>query len=319
MLRVSTRPTLLVIYLFTALLAACAPGGGRYPDKPIQLTVPFPAGGGTDLAARAFADAASKSLGQPLTVVNKVGAGGVTGAQEVAAAKPDGYTLGMIPIGPVVTQPILAETPYTVPDSFEPICQVMDNPVIVVVPSEAPYNTPKEFADFTRSRPETTKYGAVPDSVPQMTIAAFAKASDAKLEMVPFQGNAPVVTALLGGHVQAGPVQLSEVVGPLKEKKLKALAAASAEPMQFEGRPIPTFRQQGLDLVFTTWTGVMAPKGTPVEVLSKLESTCKSTVESAAFKQAMEQQDQQLSYLARQEFRDRWTKDIALYKRITAR
>jgi tripartite-type tricarboxylate transporter receptor subunit TctC len=262
-------------FVLLALLSPACTTHAAYPEKSVSVIVPFPPGGRTDLTARLVAQHLPKHLGQPAVVVNKPGAGGVLGAKEVASASPDGYTLGMFSTA-VVTAQYTVPTPTNLKD-YAAIAVVNVDPMALAVKSDAPWKTLKELVAHGRANPGKLRIGMIPGASAQIFAAGFAHAAKLQGSFVPFKGDADGATALAGGHIDvhvAVPVSYKALAEAGKVRML-GVAAESRTPLY---RDVPTFRENGVDLVIGSFHIVFAPRGTPGEVLRTLEAALDKTM-----------------------------------------
>jgi len=307
-------------HLFLAVLmgASTLAAAQQYPSKPISMIAPFPPGGVADIVGRPLAASMEKSLGRPVLVVNRAGAGGAVGTTAVAKAAPDGYTILMslssISIFPV-SDPINGKpAPYTLAD-FAPIALVTSDPTVLVVAADGPYRTINEFIASARNYPGQVNYSSsgVYGTL-HVAMEMFANAAGIKLFHVPYQGGGPAVTALLGGQVHALASGPAAAVGQIKGGKMRALAGwgATRLPMMPE---LPTFRELGYpEVEFYIWSGVFAPAATPAPVVAKLREAVRAAVNDPQFKGAMEKVSTPISYLDAPEFAQFLAKDAARLK-----
>jgi tripartite-type tricarboxylate transporter receptor subunit TctC len=264
-----------------------------YPTRSIEMIVPFPAGANSDLAARPLADALSKALGQPVVVANKDGAAGVIGTSAVAAAQPDGYTLGFSAMGVVTAQPHLRDGLRYSAASFDYICQVTDVIVVASVSNESPHKSFKDLVAYIRANPEKVTYGHPgPGTVPNLLMLQMSTDNDLKLTAVPFRGDALGFNALLGNHID----MLMSADATVTGKNVRTLAVFGDE--RLPAMPdVPTTKEMGLGTGFGTPNALFAPKGLPPEVLAKLRSACASAVKSEATLDAMKKARHNVRYL----------------------
>lgn len=281
----------------------------EFPTKPVNIIVPFGAGGSTDLITRALAGEISKALKQETVVVNKTGAGGTIGAAEVAAARNDGYTVGMLPVGPLTTQPNLRRLPYG-PESFDYVCQVYSNPQVLVVRKDSPFNNVNDFVVAARKAPGKIKYGSVAaGSVPHMAVVALAQAAGIDIVHVPFKGDADNLNGILGGHIVTFVTQSAFLAA--NSETLKALGLMNAKRLK-ELPDVPTFAEQGAPpLNFTVWGGLTVPKGTPKQVIATLEKACKAGVDSEAYQATLKKFSIPAVYMGSEEFGEFVAKEFA--------
>ena len=257
-----------------------------FPERPLNLVVPFGAGGSTDLIARALAAEMAKTLGQQVVVINKAGAGGAIGAGEVANAKPDGHTLGMLPVGPLTTQPNLRKLPYS-PASFEPVCRVYSNPQVVLVRKDASFKTVQDLINEAKRNPGKLNFASPgTGSVPHLAMQAMAKATGMDMVHVPYKGEADALQALIGGQVTmfvAHPTFLAA-----HAQTLRAMAVMAPARLK-EYADLPTLSEVGgPPLHFEVWGGLVTAKGTPPAVLAALEQACRNGTQGEAFRKQLD-------------------------------
>ena len=260
---------------FAAAAAAALNGPARaqdYPNKPIRLIIPTAAGGLMDVAARVAADSLDKSLGQRLVIENRAGSGGNIGAEAVAKAEPDGYTLGLVQIGNV------AINPYVYPDmTFDPltdlvpVAPVTSSAILVVANADVPAKDLHELIALAKREPGKLSYGSSGNgTAPHLAGEMFKAAAGVDILHVPYRGAGPAVNDTIGGHVQLTFVGLGAVRSAVDAGRLKILAVA--QPKRLKDAPqYPTSAEAGLPgYEFVTWFGIVAPKGTPAAVIDKL-------------------------------------------------
>jgi tripartite-type tricarboxylate transporter receptor subunit TctC len=282
--------------LATALLAAlgATADAQKFPAKEVTLVVPLSPGGGSDLTMRALARATEKTLGSPVIVVNKPGAGGAVGLTEVAKTKADGHTLVM-----------LSEYIYNLPatqavgfkaDSFASVATVNFDAAAVVVGKNSKLATLRDLVEYAKTNPGVVTLGNSGfGNIWHISAVALEKATGVKFIHVPFNGAAPTVTATLGGHVSAMIASAPEVASQVQAGQLRILAVLSGE--RNPAFPdVPTAKEQGVDLQFGTWRGVGAPAGVPAEHIAVLEKAIKAAAESPEFKDFMKKQGFNILY-----------------------
>jgi tripartite-type tricarboxylate transporter receptor subunit TctC len=253
----------------------------QFPAKEVAIIIPYAPGGATDLVFRALAASTQKYLGKAVLVVNKPGGGGTVGVVEAQRAKPDGYTL-LTAITPLTILPHQVKTTFTYRD-FEPIINVVQDPVMFQVKDSAPWKTLKEFLDYARKNPGVITVGNSGAGGGVHLIAlAFENAAGVKFNHIPFAGGGPSVTALLGGHINAVSVSPPEGIAQVKAGKLRIMALFS-ETRMVDFPNVPTVREQGVDFALGQWRGLAAPKGTPPEAIRILHDAFKKGMEDRAF------------------------------------
>jgi tripartite-type tricarboxylate transporter receptor subunit TctC len=271
-----------------ALLAPAVAQAAGYPERPIEIVVPYQAGGGTDALARAFAEASRKHLPVGMVVNNRPGASGAIGWNEVLNAKPDGYKLAMMTVE-ITTIPHLGLAKFG-PDDFITIAQLNADPAAITVKADAPWNTIEEFiAAAKKAGPgaEIKMGNSGIGSIWHLAAAAFEDRTGVKLAHIPFQGANPAVLALMGGHIDAVAVSPAEVSTFVQSGKLKTLAVmADTRAKGFD--KVPTLKERNIALSIGTWRGLGVAKGTPPEVVELLRSVTQKTAAEPALREAMD-------------------------------
>ena len=260
------------IMVFLACLVWAAPARA-WPDRPIQVMVPFPAGGVVDVMARALGQVLSEKLGVAVAVANRDGAAGVIGARALVAARPDGNTLAFTPHGPIATQPhLLRDAGYTAA-SFQPICQVFAGYFMFVAGRDGP-PTAREAIAAARAEPGRLAfgYGGV-GTAPHLGMLGLQRAAGVTFNGVAFRGDPPLVTALLAGELPLAVLTLGQTTGLAGRTPILAALAAERLP---EVPDVPTARELGWDVVESQFGGLVAPAGLPAPVLQRLEAECQA-------------------------------------------
>lgn len=258
-----------------------APAMAAYPDKPVTVICPWTAGGGTDVLLRALSKEAEKYLGQTINVVNQTGGAGAIGHNAIRAARPDGYTIGMITFE-LNSLPPQGLVPFTWKD-FDPLMRINSDPAALTVRKDAPYNTVRGFMDYAKQHPgEITIGNSAPGSVWHIAAGLAAEKTGVNVKHVPFDGAQPAVTALVGGHIKAVAVSVAEVRGQAQAGNLKILGVMSADRDKIFPE-VPTFKEQGVDVQFYTWRGLGLPKGVPAPVKVKIADAFKKAYDSKDF------------------------------------
>jgi tripartite-type tricarboxylate transporter receptor subunit TctC len=283
-----------------------------YPSKPITMIVPFPPGGVADLTGRPTAASMEKTLGQKIVVENKAGAGGGIGMAQVAKSKPDGYTI-MMALSSISVIPeadkLLGRAPMYTLEQLAPIALISADPTILVVRTESPWKTLKDFVDDAKKRPDAISYSSsgVYGTL-HVAMAMLADAAGITLHHVPYTGAGPAITALLGGHVDALATGPGTVVQHIRAGKLRALASWGDK--RLESMPdLPTMKELGYDAEFYIWSGLFAPAGTPAPAMAKLREAARDAVRDPQFKTAMATIETPIHYLDAPEFQKFWDND----------
>jgi len=261
-----------------------------WPAKPITLVVPFPSGGTTDVLARALGDQLSKSLGQPVIVENRPGAGATVGADYVAKNKPDGYTLLMGAVHHTIATSVYKKLPYSFEKDLAPVAPVAMVPnVLVINAAKTPAKNVSELVALAKRASPEFAYGSNGNGTAQHLIGTqFQAATGAPLLHVPYKGSGPLTTDLLGGQVTMSFDTLTPVLQHIKSGKLRALAVTTAKRSSVLP-DVPTLEEAGLKgFDIGTWFGVMAPVATPEPVVTRLNAEIVKIVKSPDFQQRMQ-------------------------------
>lgn len=266
-------------------LAACGSSGsadstGEYPNDDITMTVTYAAGGPTDIAGRAVAKALEKELDTSVVVENVEGASGAVGSAKVAKAKPDGLSIGMTTASAVSRVPIIEEVGFTL-DDLTPVGVVTQGPGFLMVKKDSPYKTIDDLVKAAKASPNKVKIGAAGAQTPQaVEVERWKSEYDVPVQLVPFQGDAPSVTGLLGDNVDAiVPAYGEGVQAQYEAGKIRPLAVMGPERVPYLP-DVPTLAESGFDdLVYGISTYILiVPKGTPEEIVTKLEDSLETSV-----------------------------------------
>lgn len=304
----------LVISVIMTLVGGIQAFGAEFPTKEIQIIVPWAAGGATDLIFRALATPASKEFGKAVVIVNKPGGGGAVGYTEGAQAKPDGYVLTAA-VTPLTILPHQVSTAFTY-KSFEPILNVVSDPSMFLVRADAPWKSLQEFIEFAKKNPEMITVGnSGAGGGVHLVAVAFEKKLGVKFNHIPFSGGGPSVTALLGGHVNAVSVSPPEGINHVQAGKLKIMALFAEKRLEMFPN-VPTVKEQGIDFVMGMWRGLVAPKGTPPEVIKRLHDGFKKAMEDPGFVKNAKDMAVNLDYKGPEEFGKLMAHDHEYYGRL---
>lgn len=268
----SGRARLLTLAILFSACFGTAAQAQNYPDRPIRLIAPFPAGGLVDVLARAVGDELSKSLGQPVIVENRPGAGGNIGAEAVAKSAPDGYTLLMTSAGILTANEFLyAKMPFDPATAFVPVSNVADMPMIVVVNPKIEAKTLAEFVAYAKANPGKLNFGSPGvGTTGHLGLALFMHAANIKLTHVPYKGAAPAITDLIAGQIDGVVDNPPTVLPHIEAQKLRPLAVAAKTRMP-QLPDLPTAAQAGVaNFEASSWFGVAAPAGTPPAIVARL-------------------------------------------------
>lgn len=271
-------------------LAATYAVAADFPDRPVSIVVPFPAGGTPDILARVLGEAVGKRLGQPVIVDNRAGAGGNIGAQAVMRAKPDGHTLLMCAFGCSVAPLIYKPAPYDIKKDFAPVAKLATVPSVLVVNPKLPAKSLGELLSYARANPGklNSASSGVGTSAHLATELLRAQAG-VDLTHVPYKGAGQVANDLLGGQVDMYFDNLPASLPSIKAGKLRALAVAS-EKRSPSIPDVPTFAEAGVpNFIITPWFGLLAPAGTPEPVLQRLNVAFNEALKDPAVAKRMEE------------------------------
>jgi tripartite-type tricarboxylate transporter receptor subunit TctC len=261
-------------------LAAASALAQAFPSRPVTIVVPFPPGGGTDTGARIVAEQLSKKWGQPVLVDNKGGAAGQIGADLVAKAKPDGYTILMGNIGTQAINPALySKMPYDPDKAFAPIALVAELPLAMMVNPGVPARTVREFIALAKAQPGKLSYSSSgAGGGPHLAAEMFKDATGSFILHVPYRGGGPAIADLLAGHVQLSFMTVLEASGHIKAGKLRALAVTSDKRVSALPE-VPTLAEAALPgFNSISWIGLLAPAGTPKDVVDRISADVRETV-----------------------------------------
>jgi tripartite-type tricarboxylate transporter receptor subunit TctC len=273
-----------------ALLSAGSAFAESWPAKPITLIVPFPAGGTTDVLARALADQLQQSLGQAVIVESKPGAGATLGADYVAKAKADGYTLLVGAVHHTIASSVYKKLPYDLQKDFVPITTVALVPNVLVVNAGNPAKTVAELVAQAKANPGKLSYGSNGNGTAQHLIGTqFQNVTGTDLLHVPYKGSGPLVTDLLGNQVTMSFDTVTPVLQHIKAGKLRALAVTTGK--RAAALPdVPTLEEAGVKgISIGTWFGVLAPAATPKVVVTRLNQEMVKVIQSPEFKKRMDE------------------------------
>ena len=269
---VSRRALIAAVGGTVLILAAVANATEPFPTHPIRLVVPYPAGGGTDIVGRVLGQKLHESLGQPVVIDNRGGAGGTIGTAAAAKSAPDGYTLLLVPTSHVINPSIYAKLPYDTEKDFAPITMVASAAILMAVNPSVPADTVRGFIEAARARPQTiANYGSAgTGTVFHLTGELFRQLAGLQLQHVPYRGGAPTVTALLAGEIPLAFETMLALQPHVRAGTLRALAVTS--PRRSAIMPdIPTTAEAGFPaLVAYNSYALFAPAGTPSPVLMRL-------------------------------------------------
>lgn len=301
-----------------ALPRARAQGAdGRWPAKPIRFVVPFPPGGGNDILARMLGPKLAEGLGQPVVIENRPGAGGNLGTDQVARSPADGYTI-VIASNQVTINPGLGQKlPFDIERDFAPVALVASVPMLLVVHPSVSARTTAEFVALAKSQPGKLNHGTPGNGTPQhLAFELFDKLAGTSVVHVPYKGTGPAMADLLGGQIQAAFATLASVAPHVQAGKLRALAVATARrsPLLPD---VPTVAESGVPgYDVPLWYSILAPAGTPREVVARIAAELKRSTESAEVRDRMVSQGFEPGFLGPEELQGLIQRDVARWQRI---
>ena len=273
-----------------AAMSASSVFAQAWPSKPISLVVPFPAGGTTDVLARALADKLQQSLGQPVIVESKPGAGATLGADYVAKSKPDGHTLLVGAVHHTIASSVYKKLPYDFQKDFVPITTIAMVPNVLVVNAANPAKTVADLVAQAKAQPGKLNYGSNGNGTAQHLIGTqFENVTGTDLVHIPYKGSGPMVTDLLGNQITMTFDTVTPVLPHIKGGKLRALAVTTAK--RASALPdVPTLDEAGVKGIHIgTWFGVLAPAATPKEIVDRLNAEMVKAIHSPEFKKRMDE------------------------------
>ena len=317
---IQTRSALLACTV--ALIAAIAPAAVHaqaWPTKPVRFIVPYPAGGTSDILARTIGQKLGDALGQTIVVENKPGANGNVGADYVAKAAPDGYTFLLADIGAIAISPSVYTTlPFDPVKDFSPVTMVAYSPHILAVHPALPAQSVKDLVALAKSKPGKLNYAASSTgSAPHLAGVEFAARSGIDWAYIPYKGGAQAVTDVVGGQADVLFNGMLATYPQVKGGKLRILAVSSANRLA-SIPDVPTVAESGYPgFVTGSWQGILAPPGTPREIVAKLGGEVGKILATPEMKEKLEAQGAEVRVMTPQEFsafiaseRDRWAKVV---------
>jgi tripartite-type tricarboxylate transporter receptor subunit TctC len=274
-----------------------------YPDKPIKLIVPYPAGGSTDIVGRTIGQKLSEQLGQPVVIDNRAGASGTIGAGVAAKSPADGYTLLLAAGAHAVGEVLNANLSYNLVRDFDAVSLVAKSGYLLVLGPSVPANSVSELISLAKSKPGKLNFASTGQgSTPQLAALLFCSMTDTKMTDIPYKGDAPALVDLVGGRVDIAFMGISSASPNVKAGKLKALAVTTSKRTPAEPQ-LPTVAEAGVKgYEFSTWWGVVVPTGTPPEIVDKLAKALAKVVADPQVKERFTPLGVDAEYLPPAEF-----------------
>ena len=310
-----------LIALAAATFATSSAFAQAYPNKPVKLVVPFAPGGTTDIIARVISDPLSKALGQPVVVENKAGGGGIIGAAEVVRSAPDGYTLSVATVSTTAANPAInKKTPYDPVTDFVPVINIAATPNIIAVNPSFPAKDYKTFVDLMKKQPGKYSYASSgTGGIGHLQMELYKSLTNMFVTHIPYRGAGPALNDVVAGQV---PIIFDNVPSSLpfiKSGKLVPIVVAA--PQRLRDLPdTPTFKEIGLEPVNRmAYYGILAPKGTPKDVIDKLNAGVKKALEDPAVRKRIEDTGSFIVANTPEQFAQQIKDEFAVYKQVVAK
>lgn len=299
-----------LIFIFSAMGTFAA----DYPNRPVTLVVGYSAGGGVDTIARIVAEKLPQRIGQPVVVENRPGVASIVGATYVAKAKPDGHILLMGASGPIVFNHALdSKLPYG-PQDLIPISLVGVAPLMLLVNTNSPFKSLQDLVNYSKQNPSKSNYSASSSSF-QLITELFNRKTGARFTHIPYKGANDSVTAVMGGDVTMTLADTGPATVGLKSGRVRALAVTSAERLK-DFPDVPTLSELGVDLKASLWIGLLAPAGTPNEVVKQLANEIAQIVNLPDVKNRIQGMSMIPTSNTPEEFQKSVTSDIAMWRKV---
>ncbi|HEU4371350.1 MAG TPA: tripartite tricarboxylate transporter substrate binding protein [Methylomirabilota bacterium] len=265
------------------VLGSAVPAAAQYPERPVTAIFGYPAGGLADVVLRALTEGMKKKFPKGIAVVARPGAGGTIGASEVIRSKPDGYTLGIMPLTNLVIQPQVMDLPYKTPDDCIPVISLVSWYPLLAVKHDAPWKSAQEFVAAARANPGKLRVGSPGEGTSShLNLEELMRVSDARMTHVPFSGWGEGSPALLGGHIEALVAQPGEVRPLVESKRMRVLAVF--QPARNTVFPdVPSFKELGYSAHNGSTFFLVMPNGTPPDVVRYVHDAAKAAMDEAAF------------------------------------
>ena len=301
---------LVVVLAWAPVLAA-----EDYPTKAVTLVIPVGAGGSHDLTARAMVSVIPQYLGQPVIIQLRPGGGGAIGSQQVTSAKPDGYTVLFGGPGWSTALPAI-EGRSAGPESLIAVARVNYSPVVFIARTDAPFKTLKEMVEWAKANPGKLIHGHTgPWGAGDLPMKQMMKEFGFQAQIVPHDGGGPALLAILGGHIHTTIALTAQSLPHIKAGKLHAIGVLDTK--RHPDLPdVPTSVEQGINVTYTIWRAVLAPKGTPRPAVERLADAIKKTTEDKSFQALIKQLGDEPGYAGPDEFAKEWQKEYDLHKEI---
>jgi tripartite-type tricarboxylate transporter receptor subunit TctC len=304
--------------LISTAAVSSAVRAADYPERTVDLVIPYPAGGGIDLLLRALAEGLSAHFKQSFVVSNRTGAGGAIGIAYVARAAGDGYTLLFTPALAYSVLPLMQSNLGYDPKSLVPICQAFENQMALIVRPDSTLRSARDVVETARKSPNGVTYAATaPGTITHLAVAALGEVAKARLNHVPFRGDGELMGQLIGGHVDFASTTLASAAAAGPSVRVIGIFAAARNPTLPDA---PTVKEQGYDVAPTSFGGLFAPAGVPSDVLARLAAGCRFAVQQAAYVDLAKRLHQGTDYYAdTATFAKRLERDVAEKRELLVR
>ena len=299
------------------LIAMGAAAAQSYPTHPVRMIVPYAAGGASDVTARIVAAGLSERLKQQIVVENRTGAGGAIGAEVAAKAAPDGYTLLLGSASEIVMLPVVARIPFDPVRDFAPVAMVSDIALVLAVHPSLAAQSVQELIALAKSRPGAINYGSAGiGATSHLAMAMFNAMTGTQMVHVPYKGSVPATADLVAGHLQVGTPTLPAALPYVKSGQLRVLAVTSGR--RWPTLPdVPTLAESGVPgYEMTLWTGLMAPAGTPQDVVTQLHRETVEVLATPQVREAIGRQGGEINTGGPAEFGALIRSDLAKWQRV---
>ncbi|MGY3530381.1 Bug family tripartite tricarboxylate transporter substrate binding protein [Bradyrhizobium sp. USDA 4452] len=299
------------------LLAPVATSAEEFHAKPVRLIVPFPPGGPNDIIARVIGQKISELVKQPIIVDNRAGQGGVLGTDAVAKASPDGYTIAIASAGALAISPSMEKVAYDTLNDLAPVTLVATVPEMLVVATDVPAKSMSELVALAKAQPGKLNFASSgPGSLPHLACELFKLTAKIDIVHVPYRGAAPAVNDLLGQQVQMTFLDLPVILPQIKAGSLRPIALGGRERAP-TAPDVPTTAEVGMpDLIIENWYGMVAPAGTPLEIVAKLNKLATDAMADPAVKAKLAAQGLTLAGDTPEHFRDFIAADIKRWAKV---
>ncbi len=319
------KKSILVLLALTLVLSLAACGDSNssdapintanFPEKNIEVIVAYKAGGGTDVGARILASEAEKLIGKPVVIINRDGSDGELGYTELAKARPDGYTIGFINLPTFVSLTLERNTQYAIGD-VEPILNHVYDAGVLVVQGNSDFATIEDFINFAKENPgDITISNNGTGASNHIGAAHFEYEAGIDVTHVPFGGSTDMLAALRGGHVTASVAKISEVAALANSGDLRILASFTENRLE-NFKDVPTLKEKGYDILFGSARALVAPKGTPQEIIDYLHDNFKAAMETESHMEKANNADLPIMYMSPSELGDYIVNEEAYLKGI---